>query len=165
MTKVFDAPAWETSEAEVEKSSAIDLADHLIGVLAASYCLALKTHAVSWNLDGPLSVPFRSMANQQVMQLKRAVDALAERLRSIGAQVPERVGQLVLLSNLEDVELGREPQERLHALARDNERLVYRYRALAVMAETETDLATCNLASAGCSHHEAAAWKLRSLVD
>lgn len=162
MTKAFDAPEWGPPNLDADAITAIGLDSPLGETLAASYCLALKTHAVSWNADGPLSMQFRTLARQQFLLMTRLCDSLAERLRGIGGKVPEHPETVLALGAVEIPEGG--VLDRLNGLARDHERLVYRYRALAIMADRLSDPVTRELATAGSARHENEAWRLRSLA-
>ena len=57
-------------------------------LLASSYTLYLKTHNFHWNVTGPMFNSLHAMFEVQYTELALAVDAVAERMRALGAFAP-----------------------------------------------------------------------------
>ena len=57
-------------------------------VLADTYTLYLKTHNFHWNVEGPMFNTLHLMFMDQYTELWNALDAIAERIRSLGYPAP-----------------------------------------------------------------------------
>ena len=57
-------------------------------VLADTYSLYLKTHNFHWNVEGPMFNTLHLMFMDQYTELWNALDAVAERIRSLGYPAP-----------------------------------------------------------------------------
>lgn len=57
-------------------------------LLADSYTLYLKTHNFHWNVTGPMFRELHLLFEEQYTELATAVDAIAERVRTLGAPAP-----------------------------------------------------------------------------
>ena len=60
------------------------IADGLSRLLADEYTLYLKTHNFHWNVTGPQFNSLHAMFEVQYNELWLAVDAVAERIRTLG---------------------------------------------------------------------------------
>ncbi len=60
----------------------------LSSVLADTYTLYLKTHNFHWNVEGPMFNTLHLMFMDQYTELWNALDAIAERIRSLGYPSP-----------------------------------------------------------------------------
>jgi hypothetical protein len=58
-------------------------------VLADTYTLYLKTHNFHWNVEGPMFNTLHLMFMDQYTELWNALDAIAERVRSLGYPAPK----------------------------------------------------------------------------
>ena len=62
-----------------------EVVDSLSRLLASSYTLYLKTHNFHWNVVGPMFTTLHTLFELEYNELALAVDAIAERIRSVGA--------------------------------------------------------------------------------
>ena len=72
----------------IDEKDRAHLASELSKLLAESYTLYLKTHNFHWNVTGPMFQTLHLLFEQQYTELATAVDAIAERIRSLGHAAP-----------------------------------------------------------------------------
>ncbi len=70
------------------RTSAANVAEHLIDVLSDTYLLAIKTHGYHWNVTGPLFPQLHALFGEQYEALFEAADELAERIRALDFPAP-----------------------------------------------------------------------------
>ncbi len=73
-------------------------------VLADTYSLYLKTHNFHWNVEGPMFNTLHLMFMDQYTELWNALDAIAERIRSLGFPAPGTGKEFAKLTSIEETE-------------------------------------------------------------
>lgn len=136
----------------------------LSGALADSYVLSLKTQGVHWNVTGPLFHSLHTLTEAQYAELALAVDAIAERIRAVGAPAPATWREFAQLSGLTEELDARDAVAMAQELARDHASTAGRLRAAIELAEEAGDAATADLLTQRVTAHEKAAWMLRALA-
>ncbi|WP_305969590.1 MULTISPECIES: Dps family protein [unclassified Mameliella] len=140
------------------------LASGLSDVLADTYRLLFKTHAIHWNVEGPLFFSVHNLTEEQYQDLFAAADELAERIRALGHLAPARLDDITNRSRVDDVSAKATTADMIVELAHDHEKLAHRLHALIALADTHRDPVTEDLATARSAFHEKAAWMLRALA-
>ncbi len=80
------------------------IAEGLAKVLADTYSLYLKTHNFHWNVEGPMFNTLHLMFMEQYTELWNALDAVAERIRSLGYPAPGTYSEFARLTSIEETE-------------------------------------------------------------
>ena len=80
------------------------LAETLSQVLANTFILSLKTQSFHWNVTGPMFYTLHSMFEEQYNELWQAGDAIAERIRALGAAAPGSYREFAKLTYLRESE-------------------------------------------------------------
>ena len=75
--------------------------DTLSRVLAQTFRLYVQTHGYHWNVEGPGFRQLHGLFEEQYMDLRNALDPIAERIRSLGAYAPGSVAELMKLADAE----------------------------------------------------------------
>src|ERR1044071_7524238 len=78
------------------------VADALSNVLADTFILYLKAHNFHWNVTGPMFGTLHQMFEEQYNELWLAVDAIAERIRSVGFIAPGSYGEFARFTYLQE---------------------------------------------------------------
>ena len=112
------------------------VADALANVLADTFILYLKTHSFHWNVTGPMFHTLHRMFEEQYNELWLAVDAIAERMRSLGFIAPGSYGEFAKLTYLQESPVARNAGEMIGELLGDH----------------ETGCKDCSLSACGCRH-------------
>ena len=96
------------------------VAEALSSVLADTFILYLKTHNFYWNVTGPMFHTLHQMFEEQYNELWLAVDAIAERMRSLGFIAPGSYGEFTRLTYLQDSPGARNAGEMIAELMPTN---------------------------------------------
>ena len=148
----------------VEDKDGQRVADALSNVLADTFVLYLKTHNFHWNVTGPMFHTLHQMFEEQYKELWLAVDAIAERIRSLGFIAPGAYGEFAKLTYLQESPVARNATEMIAELLRDHETAARTARSALAVARTAVDAPTEDLLTQRLAAHEKAAWMLRSLL-
>jgi starvation-inducible DNA-binding protein len=138
--------------------------DALSNVLADTFILYLKTHNFHWNVTGPMFGTLHQMFEEQYNELWLAVDAIAERIRSLGFIAPGSYGEFSKLTYLNEAPAATNASEMIAELLRDHETAARTARSALAVARTAVDAPTEDLLTQRLAVHEKAAWMLRSLL-
>ena len=149
----------------IKKTDREDIAEGLSRLLADTYTLYLKTHNFHWNVTGPMFQTLHLMFETQYTELALAVDAIAERIRSIGFPAPGTYKQYVELSSIKEDEGIPKAEDMIRLLVEGQEAVVRTARSLYPVVEKANDEATADLLTQRIQLHEKTAWMLRSLLE
>lgn len=134
-------------------------------LLADTYTLYLKTHNFHWNVTGPMFQTLHLMFETQYNELALAVDAIAERIRSLGFPAPGTYSEFSKLSAIRETNGVPHAEEMIRLLVEGQETVVRTARSIFSAAEKASDEATADLLTQRIQIHEKTAWMLRSLLD
>jgi starvation-inducible DNA-binding protein len=140
------------------------IAEGLSRLLADTYGLYLKTHSFHWNVEGPMFNTLHLMFMEQYTELWNALDAIAERIRSLGYPAPGTYREFGRLSKIEDTEGVPEAMEMVRLLVRGHETVARTAREVFKAADKGADESTADLLTQRLQIHEKTAWMLRSLL-
>jgi starvation-inducible DNA-binding protein len=149
----------------VEDEDLQRVADALSNVLADTFTVYMKTHNFHWNVTGPMFHTLHQMFEEQYNELWLAVDAIAERIRSLGFTAPGSYGEFAKLTYLQESPVARNATEMIAELLRDHETTARTVRSALAVARTAVDAPTEDLLTQRLAAHEKAAWMLRSLLS
>jgi starvation-inducible DNA-binding protein len=148
----------------VEDNDVQRVADALSNVLADTFIVYLKTHSFHWNVTGPMFHTLHQMFEEQYNELWLAVDAIAERIRSLGFIAPGSYGEFAKLTYLQESPVARNATEMIAELLRDHETTARTVRSGLAVARTAVDAPTEDLLTQRLAAHEKVAWMLRSML-
>ena len=140
------------------------IVDGLSRVLADTYSLYLKTHSFHWNVEGPMFNTLHLMFMDQYTELWNALDAIAERIRSLGYPAPGTYKQFAKLTSIEETDGVPEAMDMVRLLVAGHEAVTRTARAAFPSAEKGGDESTVDLLTQRLQVHEKTAWMLRSLL-
>jgi starvation-inducible DNA-binding protein len=140
------------------------IAEGLSRLLADTYGLYLKTHSFHWNVEGPMFNTLHLMFMEQYTELWNALDAIAERIRSLGYPAPGTYREFGRLSKIEDTEGVPEAMEMVRLLVLGHETVARTAREVFGAADKGGDESTADLLTQRLQIHEKTAWMLRRLL-
>jgi starvation-inducible DNA-binding protein len=140
------------------------IAGGLSRVLADTYSLYLKTHNFHWNVEGPMFNTLHLMFMEEYTELWNALDAIAERIRSLGYPAPGTNSEFARLSSIEETLGVPEAMDMVRLLVAGHEAVARTARAAFPAAEKGGDESTADLLTQRLQVHEKTAWMLRSLL-
>jgi len=115
-----------------------------------------------WNVTGPSFHSLHLMFEEQYLELRDAVDVIAERIRALGSFAPGSYSEFARLSSVPDEEGVPAAEDMIRRLGDGHELLVRAARPLGAKAEEAGDVATADLVTQRITIHEKTAWMLRS---
>ncbi len=133
-------------------------------LLADSYTLYLKTHNFHWNVTGPMFATLHAMFEVHYTELALAVDAIAERIRALGAPAPGSYRAFADLTSVTEAEGVLKAEEMIAALVHDHEVVAKTARSLFPRVSEAGDEVSADLLTQRLQVHEKTAWMLRSLL-
>lgn len=154
-----------TIDIGIPENSRQQIADGLSRVLADTYTLYLKTHNYHWNVTGPMFQTLHLMFEAHYNELALAVDAVAERIRSLGHFAPGSYRAYAALSSIPEAEGVPAANAMVRDLVVGHETVAKTARSVFPAAEAAQDQATMDLLTQRLQVHEKTAWMLRSLLD
>jgi starvation-inducible DNA-binding protein len=155
------APAIDIGIPEKDRAR---IAEGLSRVLADTFALYLKTHNFHWNVEGPMFNTLHQMFQEQYTELWNALDAVAERIRSLGHPAPGGFKAFGKLTSIEDTDDVPEAMAMVRELVKGHEAVARTVREVFPAAEKGNDQATVDLLTQRLQVHEKTAWMLRSLL-
>ena len=161
-TAVTAAPVVDIGISTTDRRA---IAEGLNALLADTYALYQKTHAFHWNVEGPMFNTLHQMFMVQYTELWNALDAIAERIRSLGFPAPGTYTELGKLTSIEESPGQPEAMKMVELLVRGHEAVARTARAVFPAAEEASDEATADLLTQRLQVHEKTAWMLRSLLS
>ena len=140
------------------------IAAGLSRVLADTYTLYLQTHNFHWNVEGAMFNTLHLMFMEQYTELWNALDAVAERIRSLGFAAPGTYAEFTRLASIKEVDGVPEALDMVRKLVAGHEAVARTARAVFPAAEQGGDESSIDLLTQRLQVHEKTAWMLRSLL-
>jgi starvation-inducible DNA-binding protein len=156
-----DVPAIDLGISEKDREK---IAKGLSRLLADTYVLYFKTHGFHWNVEGPMFNTLHLMFMGQYTELWTALDAIAERVRSLGFPAPGSYGELVKHASIEETSGVPDALEMVRLLVVGHDAVARTAREVFKLAEKASDQSTADLLTQRLQVHEKTAWMLRSLL-
>lgn len=135
---------------------------NLSRLLADTYALYLKSQNYHWNVTGPMFTALHQMFETHYMELRDAVDAIAERIRSLGYPAPASFSEFTQLTGIPEGNSASDAMTMVRDLATGHEACARTARTAVEAAEAAGDVATADLATVRVDIHEKTAWMLRA---
>ena len=140
------------------------LTDTLARLLADTYALYLKTQNYHWHVTGPNFKPIHELFEVQYTELALAVDAIAERIRTLGEKAPASFAEFDRLKAIKDGDSSLSGEKMLQELVADNKTVVKQLYVCMKQAQEANDEGSIALISERIGVHEKAAWMLTSSI-
>lgn len=149
----------------IAESARKEIAEGLARLLADTYTLYTKTQGYHWNVTGSMFRSLHLMFEEQYVELRDAVDEVAERIRALGYPAPGSFAMMAGLTSIPDDKGTTEALEMVRQLAEGHESVIRTARDLLEAAEAGGDVATEDLATQRIQVHEKTAWMLRATAS
>ena len=149
----------------IPESARAEIVDGLSRLLADTYTLYLKSHNFHWNVRGPMFNTLHAMFMVQYTELWNAVDLVAERIRSLGADAPGSYSAFARLTSIPEAEGVPSAMDMVRQLVEGHEAVCRTARSVFPAAQTGGDEVSTDLLVQRLQIHEKTAWMLRSLLE
>jgi starvation-inducible DNA-binding protein len=138
-----------------------DIAGALNALLADVFALYVKTKNFHWHVSGPHFRDFHLLLDEQADQIYGISDAIAERVRKIGATTIRSIGQIAKMQRVRDNDADYvTPYDMLAELREDNVQLASRMRQAHSLCSEHDDMATTSLLEVWIDEAERRTWFL-----
>ena len=149
----------------IDDAARKEISGHLERFLADTYTLYLKSQNYHWNVTGPMFRALHLMFEEHYIELRDAVDEIAERIRALGYPSPGSFEEFARLTQIPEGKGTEEAMEMVRNLAEGHETAARSARAVVAVAEPAGDVATADLATVRIETHEKTAWMLRATAQ
>lgn len=146
----------------IEDAARKEISGKLEHLLADSYTLYLKALNYHWNVTGPMFRSLHLMFEEQYMDLRDAVDEIAERIRALGYLAPAGYEAYSRLTSIPEGTGSEDAMEMVRNLAEGHETVARTAREVVAAAESAGDVASADMATERIEIHEKTAWMLRA---
>jgi len=138
-----------------------DISGALSVLLADMFALYLKTKNFHWHVSGPHFRDYHLMLDEHADQLLGMTDAVAERVRKLGARTITSIGHVARLQRVRDNDAAYvEPSDMLAELSEDHRMLVKGLREAHAVCEEHGDVATTSMIEVWIDEAERRTWFL-----
>ena len=146
---------------DLERNSVRSAAEALNVILADSFALYLKSKNFHWHVSGPHFRDYHLMLDEQAAQILATTDAIAERVRKIGATTLRSIGDIARRQRVRDNDADFvSARDMLAELQEDNRTLVESLRETKELVEAAGDNATSSMLDDWTDEAEQRAWFL-----
>lgn len=135
-------------------------------LLADEYVLYVKTQKFHWNVTGPFLGSLHKLFNDHYEELAEFNDAIAERVRALGAMSIGTLKEFLEQSSLQE-NPGVNPSydQMIAELVADHEKVIQKMRTYAEDTQEWEDMGTNNFLLNLLEKHEKMAWMLRAHLE
>lgn len=148
----------------VDEAGRKTVAEALGRVLADTYTLYLKTQNYHWNVTGPQFNSLHAMFEGQYIELRDAIDEVAERIRSLGHFAPGSYARYAELTSIDEADGVPNAEDMVHQLEIGHEILSRTADAARQAAEAVGDEVSLDMMVGRMTVHQKTAWMLRSIL-
>ena len=150
-----------TSPSDLNGAASRDIAAAMNAILADVFALYLKTKNFHWHVSGRHFRDYHLMLDEHADQLLGMTDAVAERVRKLGARTITSIGHVARLQRVRDNDAAYvEPSDMLAELSEDHRMLVKGLREAHAVCEEHGDVATTSMIEVWIDEAERRTWFL-----
>jgi starvation-inducible DNA-binding protein len=150
-----------TTPSDLDARAAKEVGGAMNRILADVFALYLKTKNFHWHMTGPHFRDYHLLLDEQADQVFAMTDAIAERVRKIGAPTLKSIGQIGKMQRILDNDADYvEPSDMLAELREDNASLTASMREAHEICEKHRDVATASLIEVWIDETERRTWFL-----
>jgi starvation-inducible DNA-binding protein len=143
----------------------MEVADGLSKVLADTFTLYLQTHYFHWNVTGPHFRALHGMFEEEYLELWRAVDVVAERIRALGLHAPGTYVDFGRLTSVQETTEVPTAEVMIRRLIAGHETVAHTARDAYEAAQAGGDIVSADLMTRRIEAHETTIWMLRSTLS
>jgi starvation-inducible DNA-binding protein len=141
--------------------AARDIAAQLNTLLADMFALHMKAKNFHWHVSGPHFRDYYALLEEHGEQIHATTDALAERVRKVGANTLHSIGDVARRQRLLDNDADQvTPADMLAELCEDNRQLAAYLREAHGICEEHGDVASARLLETWIDEAERRVWQL-----
>lgn len=133
--------------------------------LAETWAMYFKAHSFHWNVRGGLFHQFHDMFGDLYEDLHGAVDELAERLRTLNADAPKSLDEIVAPATISFSAKVLDDAGMVGQLLKDNDTVVKALKATNDIAEDQGECGLSNFLQDRIDKHARWGWMLKATMS
>lgn len=146
---------------DLGERAAKDIGGAMNAILADVFALYLKTKNFHWHVTGPHFRDYHLLLDEQADQVFAMTDAIAERVRKVGARTVTSIGQIAGMKRVADNDADYvEASDMLAELREDNSAILTSLRSAHDLCEEYRDVASASLIEVWIDETERRIWFL-----
>ena len=146
---------------DIKDKGVRDIAGSMNAILADVFALYHKTKNFHWHMSGPHFRDYHLLLDEHADQLFGMTDAVAERVRKLGARTLTSIGHIARTQRIPDNDAPYvEPSDMLAELQQDNRALTTSLREAHDVCEKHGDVATTSMIEIWIDETERRTWFL-----
>jgi len=148
----------------IKEDTQATIAHELAKLLSDEFVLYTKTRNAHWNVEGPDFYNMHKFFEDQFTEIDKILDAVAERIRTLGHYAPGTLTECLKLTHLtEAIGTKNDSSGFIKQLLSDHESIVIKLRErIDQMTTSGKDFGTNDFITGLMETHEKMAWMLRS---
>ena len=148
---------------DLDSAAAREVGGAMNKILADVFALYIKTKNFHWHVSGPHFRDYHLLLDEQADQIFAMTDAIAERVRKIGATTLRSIGQISKNQRVLDNDADYvEASDMLAELREDNAALAANMREAHDLCDKHRDIASASLFEGWIDETERRAWFLHA---
>lgn len=151
----------------IDKKDLAKVTEVLHLLLADETLLYRKTKLFHWNVTGPNFISYHELFDKQAEEIEEFIDAIAERIRTLGEKVESTLAHTIKESHLKEDDGKSLPAlDMIKALLKDHEEIIrYIRESLEGKLEKTNDEGTADFLTGIMEGHEKTTYFLRSHLE
>lgn len=133
-------------------------------LLASTYTLYLKVQNYHWNIEGKEFFAVHKFTETLYNELFLQVDAIAERIRTLGEKAPGTFREYLELSTISEAKGEDSTAEVMKIIHADYETILSDAKKIILLAGEKNDDGTSDLLTPYVSSYEKTLWMMRSFL-
>lgn len=146
----------------LSKESLKEITESLNNLLANEYVLYTKLLNYHWNITGKHFGPLHQLFEDQYLALFKIIDAVAERVTTLGAPALGTLGGFINYTTLSEDKAIPSEKEMIQNLVNNHEAIIKQIRTLVDIAKNGNDEGTISFLGSLLEKHEKMSWMLRA---
>lgn len=143
----------------------MELTQVLRQLLANTFFMYYKAHAIHWNLTGIEFAQYHDWFSDAYEGLFGSLDSYAEYLRSIGVKAPAKIADLASLAGPENLTEADSLIVMVSKFDSDNTKMIQMLKLAVPVAAAASEWAIENFLAERLEHHQKMSWQLRAVMN
>lgn len=143
----------------------MDLTQVLRQLMANTFFMYYKAHAIHWNLTGIEFPQYHDWFSDAYEGLFGSLDLYAENLRAVGVKAPARIADLAALAGAENLTETDSLIVMVSKFDSDNTKMIQMLKAAVPVAAEASEWAIENFLAERLEHHQKMSWQLRAVMN
>ena len=142
----------------------MELTQVLRQLMANTFFMYYKAHAIHWNLTGIEFPQYHDWFSDAYEGLFGSLDSYAEYLRAIGVKAPARIADLSTLAGAENLSENDSLMAMVAKFDADNAKMIQMLKVAVPVAAAASEWAIENFLAERLEHHQKMGWQLRAAM-